>query len=382
MLMAIPDQYSATVGMIGAGQLARMTHNAAIDLAVRLEVLARSEDDPAVLAGAPFRLGSPQDPDAIKRLASEVEVLTLDHELVSNAALVEASAAGVSVIPGPDALLFAQDKLYSRTALLDLGAPVPAFAPVESLDDVAQFALSHGWPVVMKIRTMGYDGRGVVVLDTADEAAAVLEQGGDWMVEEHVAIQNELALLVARRPSGDARTYPVIETVQIDGICHELVMPADVAPGLADAAIELGLDLVRAIGAAGMIAVELFLTDAGELLVNEFALRPHNSGHATIEGSVTSQFHNHLRAILDWPLGDTALTAPAVAMVNVLGNAQPGVAMRSLSKALEVEGASVHLYGKGERPGRKIGHVTALGSSQAQALSIARRAAEQLKGDV
>lgn len=363
--------------MIGAGQLARMTQRAAIDLAVRLEVLAASETDPAVLAGAKYRLGSPHDEHAIKGLADDNDVVTLDHELVSNAALVEAHANGTAVFPHPDALRYAQDKLFCRDALREMDAPIPAFDPVSGIGDVEAFAGEHGWPVVLKARTMGYDGRGVVVVQNLEIAAEVLERGGEWVVEEHIDIETEIAVLIARRPSGDARAYPVIETIQFDGICHELVMPARIESEVSAQAIDLGLDLVRAIDAHGIVAIEMFITSDG-LLINEFATRPHNSGHATIEGSVTSQFHNHLRAVLDWPLGDTRLLAPAVAMVNILGSDEPGLAMRSLPQALDIEGANVHLYGKAERVGRKIGHITALGETPELALSVARAAAARV----
>jgi 5-(carboxyamino)imidazole ribonucleotide synthase len=234
--------------------------------------------------------------------------------------------------------------------------------------------------VVLKMSTMGYDGRGVEIVRDPSEAAAVLSGDGVWVAEQMLDLSIELAVVVARRPSGDEMTYPVVETVQEGGICRELVMPARIDAELAESAIALARDVVAAIGAAGIVAVEMFVTTDGDLLINEFATRPHNSGHATIEGAVTSQFHNHLRAVLDWPLGSTRLVAPAVAMVNLLGRGHD-LAMANLPLALEVEGASVHLYGKEERLGRKIGHVTAMGDSPDQALTTARRAAAMLGGE-
>lgn len=365
--------------MIGAGQLARMTQRAAIDLAVHLEVLAASPDDPAVLVGAPHRIGSPLEKHAVIGFAEGNDVITLDHELVSNEALRTVQAAGISVVPDPDALRYAQDKLYARTRMASMGYPVPAFARVDDVAAVEYFASEHGWPVVLKMSTMGYDGRGVEIVSGPDEAASTLEGGGVWVAEEMLDLAIELAVVVARRPSGAEVTYPVVETVQEDGICRELVMPARVDAAVAASATVLAMDAVAAIGAAGIVAVEMFVTTDGSLLINEFATRPHNSGHATIEGSVTSQFHNHLRAVLDWPLGSTQLVAPAVAMVNVLGRGTD-LAMANLPLALDVEGASVHLYGKEERLGRKIGHVTALGASPEEALARARKAAAMLGG--
>ncbi len=366
--------------MIGAGQLARMTQRAAIDLAVRLEVLAAREDDPAAAIGTAHLIGSPDDRDSIMRLAANNDVVTLDHELVPNDVLSELIDAGHRVVPDPAALIYAQDKLVASSRLLQADVPIPRFRAVATAGDVEDFASEAGWPVVLKAIRMGYDGRGVVIVDDTEAATAVLADGGPWMAEELVDLAMELAVLVARRPSGDAITYPLIETIQADGICRELVMPARVDTATAERAIDLALDLVGAIGAAGIVAVEMFLTTDGELLVNEFAMRPHNSGHATIEGSVTSQFHNHLRAVLDWPLGDTSMRAPAAAMVNILGAGETDLTMRSLPQALEVAGASIHLYGKGEREGRKIGHVTALADDAEEALQIARRAADRLKG--
>lgn len=366
--------------MVGAGQLARMTHRAAIDLAVRLEVLAATEHDPAVVAGSPFRIGDPLDASAVAAFGDELDVLTLDHELVSGEGLRRVAERGISVVPSVAALRFAQDKLFARGELARRGAPVPAFRRVESLPDVEAFASEHGWPVVLKLATMGYDGRGVEVAPDATAAEAIIGREGTWLVEEHLDLAIELAVLVARRPSGGFVTYPVVETVQRDGICRELVMPARAPDEMLDRAIALAERAVTEIDAAGIVAVEMFVTTDGRLLLNEFAMRPHNSGHATIEGAVTSQFHNHLRAVLDWPLGSSELTAPAVGLVNLLGSGPDGVAMRNLPCALEIEGASVHLYAKEERVGRKIGHVTALGSTAEAALSVARSAAAILGG--
>jgi 5-(carboxyamino)imidazole ribonucleotide synthase len=365
--------------MVGAGQLARMTQRAAIDLGVHLTVLALREDEPAVTAGASHRLGAADDPAALRRLAEGVDVVTLDHELVDAATLAAIEAHGVPVRPSARALRVAQDKLVARETFAALGLPGPAHVVASDEAGVEALAATYGWPLVAKARTGGYDGRGVEVV--ADHAAleAVLARGGEWIVEQRIDIALEVAVLVARRPGGETVVYPVVETVQRDGICHELVMPARVGPDVAERAVGVARRVAEGIDAVGILAVEQFVTPAGEVLVNEIAVRPHNSGHATIEGCATSQFTNHLRAVLDWPLGGTDLQARVAVTVNVLGVDDADVAAR-VPDALAVPGARVHLYGKASRPGRKIGHVTVLGADAEEALRAARRAAAVLTG--
>jgi 5-(carboxyamino)imidazole ribonucleotide synthase len=365
--------------MVGAGQLARMTHRAAIDLDVELTVLAVRDDEPAVSAGARCRLGAPDDGAALTSLAREVDVLTLDHELVDGTALARIAASGTPVRPSPAALRAAQDKLVARETFADLGLPGPAHADASDPAAVAALAEAHGWPLVAKARTGGYDGRGVELIADADALRSVTARGGDWIVEQRVAIATEVAVLIARRPGGEHVVYPVVETVQREGICHELVMPARVDVAVQQRAIGLAVRLAEGIDAVGILAVEQFVTPSGEVLINEIALRPHNSGHATIEGSETSQFANHLRAVLDWPLGPTAQLAPFAVTVNVLGVDERDVAAR-VPRALAVPGARVHLYGKASRPGRKLGHVTVLGEDASDALVAARLAAAILTG--
>ncbi len=379
---AVPSTRPATarVGMVGGGQLARMTHAAAIDLGIDLYVLAVHPDEPAALAGAVTRLGAPDDLEALRAFAVEVDVVTLDHELVSDEGLAALAASGHPVRPSASALLYAKDKLHARTGLAALGLPVPPFAPVATVDEVTAFASQHGWPLVCKATRGGYDGRGVEVVDDADAAAAVLARGGEWMVEAHVDIAVEVAVVTARRPGGEHVTYPVVETVQQDGQLVELVQPARIAPDVAARAVALGTQVAEAVDGVGIVAVELFVGPDGALTLNELALRPHNSGHATIEAATTSQFHNHLRAVLDWPLGDTSLRAPAAALVNLLGPEGPDRIAERLPAALEVSEAAVHLYGKASRPGRKIGHVTVLGEDAEVALARAREVADVLVG--
>jgi len=365
--------------MVGAGQLARMTQRAAIDLGVHLTVLAVRDDEPAVTAGASYRLGRADDPAALTALAAAVDVVTLDHELVDVATLAAIEARGIPVRPSPRALRVAQDKLVARETFARLGLPGPAHVVASDSDGIDALVATHGWPLVAKARTGGYDGRGVEMV--ADRAAldAVLARGGDWIVEQRIEIALEVAVLVARRPQGETVVYPVVETLQRDGICHELVMPARVAADIAERAVATALRIAEGIDAVGILAVELFVTSDGAVLVNEIAVRPHNSGHATIEACATSQFTNHLRAVLDWPLGGTELQAGCAATVNVLGIDGSDIAAR-VPAALAVQGARVHLYGKDARPGRKIGHVTVLGEDAEQALLAARRAAAILNG--
>src|SRR5690349_10720688 len=354
--------------MVGGGQLARMSHQAAIALGQSLRVLAASPGDPAALVCADVHLGSPDDLDALRDLARGAEAVTFDHEGVPGELLRTLQAEGVAVHPRPDALLHAQDKLVMRRALEGF-AGTPEYVEVADPADVDGLAARTGWPVVLKAVRGGYDGRGVWLLDGPDPAlvAQLLASGTPLMAEQAVTMRRELAVQVARSPYGQAAAWPVVETVQRDGQCVEVLAPApDLDPATAAAAQELALRIAAVLDVTGLLAVELFDTDgtAAGLVVNELAMRPHNSGHWTIEGARTSQFEQHLRAVLDYPLGATEPTAPVVAMANVLGAAAP-VAM-SLDERVHhlfarFPDVKVHLYGKAERPARKIGHVTALG---------------------
>jgi 5-(carboxyamino)imidazole ribonucleotide synthase len=373
------------VGMVGGGQLARMTHQAAIALGQSLHVLAVSPDDPAALVSPNITLGSHTDLDALAAFAKGCDVLTFDHEHVPGELLQKLVDQGVNVRPGPDALLHAQDKLVMRRKLAALGLPVPPFAQVESVDDVVTFATEHGWPCVLKAARGGYDGRGVWMLNGPDSAGELvprlLEWGTPLLVEERVTMRRELAALVARSPFGQGGVWPVVETVQVNGICVEVLAPApDMTEDAAQAAHELALRIASELDVVGVLAVELFDTPEG-LVINELAMRPHNSGHWTIEGARTSQFEQHLRAVLDYPLGATDVMAPAVVMANVLG--APNAPSMSPDERLHhllarFRDAHVHYYGKQERPGRKIGHVTMLGATMADVRERAKLAAHWL----
>ena len=359
------------VTMIGGGQLARMTHQAAIALGQTLRVLAASPDDPAAQVTPDVVIGAHTDADALRRAAAGADALTFDHEHVPTELLEKLVADGVNVAPPPSALIHAQDKLVMRRRLEALGAPVPRFAEVTEVADVDAFAARVDAPIVVKKVRGGYDGRGVTLTEDLAEArtvaAAYLADGTDVLVEERVDMRRELAALVARSPFGQGAVWPVVQTVQRDGICVEVVAPA---PGLdaelSSAASQLALRLASELGVVGLLAVELFETVDGKLVVNELAMRPHNSGHWTMDGSRTSQFEQHLRAVLDYPLGDTTPIAPITVMANVLGAQQtPAMSMDERLHHLfaRLPEAKVHLYGKGERAGRKIGHINILGAA-------------------
>ncbi len=367
------------VGMVGAGQLARMTHQAAIPLGLSLRLLAASADDGAALVAADVTVGDFSSYPTLLGFASGCDVVTFDHEYVPGELLRQLEAAGHRVLPGPDALLHAQDKRVMRERLAGLGVPVPRWRPVTAAEDIIAFAAGE-WPVVTKAVRGGYDGRGVWLVEGPERARERVATGVELIVEERVPLVREISALVARSPYGQLATWPVVETVQRDGICVEVLAPA---PGFPDAravaAQRLAIGIAHELGVVGVLAVELFDTGA-DLLVNELAMRPHNSGHWTIEGSLTSQFEQHLRAVLDYPLGATTPTAPAVAMANVLGGPAGGAGIDERLHHLFAmdRGVKVHLYGKSLRPGRKIGHVTVLDDDMDRARHRATRAASQL----
>jgi len=369
------------VGMVGGGQLARMTHQAAISLGQSLRVLAESPDDSAALIAADVRIGSHTDLAALREFAKGCDAVTFDHEHVPGEHIRALEDEGVKVFPAASALVFAQDKGEMRERLSGLGAPVPRWRRVTSASDISDFAAEAGWPVVAKATRGGYDGRGVWMLADSAAAADLLATGTPLIVEERVPLRRELAVLVARSPFGQVAAYPVVETVQQDGICVEVIAPApDLPENRALDAQQLAIDLANELGVVGLLAVELFETATG-ILVNELAMRPHNSGHWTIEGARTSQFEQHLRAVLDYPMGSTTLTAPAVVMANVLGGPAGGISIDERVHHLFAEdpAARVHLYGKTVRPGRKIGHVTVLGDDLATVRARAARAARWLQ---
>jgi len=372
------------VGIVGGGQLARMSAAPAAALGIDLRVLASAPDESAAQVIHDVVLGRHDDMDALRRLADGCQVVTFDHEHVPPAHLEQLEAMGVAVRPGPSALFHAQDKVHMRQALTDIGIPCPRWRVVSALDHVESFAADVGWPVILKTSRGGYDGKGVWrVADSAaaaDVLAVPLPAGAQWLAEECIDFVQELSAQVARSPHGQAVAYPVVRTVQKDGICAEVVSPA---PGLSgDRAVEaqeLALRIARDLNVTGMLAVELF-DDGTDLFVNELAMRPHNSGHWTIEGARTSQFENHLRAVLDLPLGSPEAVAPYAVMVNILGGDVPDLYSAYRHVLARDPGLKVHLYGKAVRPGRKVGHVTVIGHDLDDLLARGRHAADYFTG--
>lgn len=372
--------------MIGGGQLARMTAEAATALGIGFRVLAEQVTDPAAQVVRDTVIGSHLNRDDVLAFARECDVVTFDHEHVPLDILEALTDRGVAVRPGPGALFHAQDKAHMRAALTSLGAPCPRWSLAESGADVAAFAETVGWPVVLKTSRGGYDGKGVWVVEDRAAAERIITEasapGVQWLVEQHVPFTRELSAQVARSPHGQAVAYPVVQTRQIDGICAEVVAPApDLADDVAVQAQRIALQIAQDLDVVGMLAVEMFDTGAG-VLVNELAMRPHNSGHWSIEGSVTSQFENHLRAILDLPLGSPALRAPNAVMVNVLGGEIPDLYAAYKHILARDPHLKVHLYGKQVRPGRKIGHVTLLGDDVEELLARGRHAADYITGTI
>jgi len=375
-----------------------MTCEAASTLGVPTVVLAARQDDAAVTAAGDVLIGAATDGGALRALAARTDVITFDHEQVDLDVLGDLERARVTLRPGLETLRIAVDKAEMRTRLADAGIAVPPFdvlgvaggagrSPNELVAAITRFAATNGWPVVVKAARGGYDGKGVWPVADEEAAREVCERAArdatPLLVETHVDIDAELAVVVARGADGQSAAWPPVETAQVDGVCREVRYPGDLDPALAAASASLAREVASVVGAVGVLAVELFAT-RGRLLVNEIAARPHNSAHWTIEGAVTSQFENHVRAVLGLPLGDTSPAASHVASVNVFGaaaDANPadfaGPAGR-LAAALGVRGAHVHLYGKAVRPGRKLGHVTVCGDDPDDVRSRAWTAAKAL----
>lgn len=355
-----------TVGVVGGGQLARMMAPVAINLGVKLHVLAEAEDVSATTA-ATFTVGDYKDYDTLAAFADDVDVITFDHEHVPTEHLQRLQEAGVALAPGPGALVYAQDKLVMRAKMAELGLPQPAWRSVASVDELLTAGEEIGFPVVLKTPRGGYDGKGVWVLDSADEA----RQTHDWfdgdhsalLVEAKVDFRSELSAQIARSTTGETVTYPVVETIQTDGVADIVKAPAPQLDATTDHAARSAAETIaEGVGVTGMLAVELFHTpdtDAG-FMINELAMRPHNTGHWTQDGALTSQFEQHLRAVLGLPLGATDPVAPYTVMKNYLGAENHDLYGAFPLAMQKYPAAKIHAYGKSVRPGRKIGHVNVL----------------------
>lgn len=375
------------IGVVGGGQLARMMAPPAVELGIELRVLAEGPDVSAVAAVANSTVGDYTSLEDLTAFAKGVDVLTFDHEHVPSEHLRALEEAGVNVQPRPEALRHAQDKLVMRAAVDRLGLPNPRWRAVSSLVELRDFGSEVGWPVVLKTPRGGYDGKGVRIIDSSDHA----DEAADWftgpalLAEEKVAFARELSALVARSPGGEALAWPVVHSIQVSGVCDEVIAPAqDLPVGRAKAAAEAALRIAEELGVTGVMAVELFEVPESEFgfLINELAMRPHNSGHWTMDGSITSQFEQHLRAVLDLPLGDPSLVGGVVVMKNILGGDNPELYSAYPAALLAEPAAKIHTYGKSVRPGRKIGHVNALGlegDTTAQVRERAERAAAILR---
>lgn len=368
---------NTVVGVIGGGQLARMMVPPSINLGLDFRVLAESEGVSAKIAA--WIVGDYTDLDTVLAFAQQCDVITFDHEHVPQHILGELVRRGIAVHPGPHALIFAQDKLRMRERLTELGIPVPGWVRAVSAADVDAFLAEYGDRVVAKTATGGYDGKGVRVITSSADVAdwvAALAPGEGILLEELVEFRRELAQLVARRPSGELALWPVVETVQQDGVCSEVIAPAPHSQGrIGDVAAQIAADIATGLDVTGVMAVELFETTDDRILVNELAMRPHNSGHWSIDGSTTSQFEQHLRAVLDLPLGATGMTEPWSVMVNILGGpAEGGLSSRYPRAMATHPTVKIHSYGKESRPGRKVGHVTASGDDLAEVAYQARGA--------
>jgi len=370
-----------TIGILGGGQLARMTVLAATRLGLKTIVLEDHADSPAGQLATYEVVGHWSDDEALAHFANAADIITLENEFVDANVLQRLEAQGKPVWPSALTIAQIQDKLRQKEALVGAGLAVPKFAAISSATDIEAFAANYGWPLVLKARRNGYDGRGNWTLKSPADIGEGLQRLGaperELMVEAFVPFERELATLVVRGQDGQVVTYPVVETVQINHICHSVTAPANIRPDVAELAARIAQKAIVAIGGVGLFGVEMFLTAGGEVLINELAPRSHNSGHYTIEACACNQFENHLRVLLGWPLGSTELIAPA-AMVNILGRHTGPAVPKGLEKALAVPGANVHIYGKRQsRPGRKLGHVTVLapGRVAADALQLAEQAA-------
>ena len=373
------------VGVIGGGQLARMMTVPAINLGFEIKVLAETKDSSASLATT--TVGDYTDLKTVLDFAEGVDVITFDHEHVPLHILEALESQGKSVQPPSKALAHAQNKLVMRKALDKIGAPNPTWRAVSSKEQLDEFILEFGPEVIVKTPIGGYDGKGVRVVRAASDVSdwldpsALSNLGGELLAEEKVLFTRELAQLSARNQSGEFKAWPVVETRQKDGVCSEVLAPApNVSKELLSESMKIAELISSSLGVTGNLAVEMFETKDGRLLVNELAMRPHNSGHFSIEGSTTSQFEQHLRAVLDLPLGDTSMDQIAV-MVNLLGVSNDRDFVENYEIAMKAfPEAKIHAYGKSPRIGRKLGHITVVGRSLDSALAIANKARSAVLG--
>jgi 5-(carboxyamino)imidazole ribonucleotide synthase len=372
------------LGVVGGGQLAKMTALAALQLGCEVVVLERNNYSPAAQLATHSLVGDWDDPEALLKLAEQVDVVSIENEFLDPDALEVIERAGRKLYPSTATLRRVQDKFIQKQTLTQAGLAVPKFSAVENPRQLAAFGNEFGWPVVLKTRRNGYDGKGNFTVTTESEINLAWHSlGGDrnaLYVEAFCPFTSELAMIITRGVDGSVAEYQVVETVQHNHICHLVRAPAPVPTEIATKAASLALQAITAIDGVGSFGVEMFLTHDGEVLINELAPRVHNSGHYTIEACVCSQFENHVRAVLGWPLGSTAMVSPAAVMVNLLGESRGPGAPRGMERALGISGAHVHVYGKAmSGVGRKMGHITAVATNLEDAEAIARQAAESIQ---
>ncbi|GAA5227735.1 5-(carboxyamino)imidazole ribonucleotide synthase [Paeniglutamicibacter antarcticus] len=351
----------------------------ALNLGFELRILAEGPDVSAARCVADAPVGDYKDLATLREFARGLDVMTFDHEHVPNEHLQTLIAEGVNVQPRPAALIHAQDKLVMRAAIAELGLPNPAWAAVETVDELVAFGDRIGWPIVLKTPRGGYDGKGVRMLDDARQARAASDWFGNGalLAEDKVDFSRELSALVARTPSGEAQGWDVVHTIQVNGVCDEVIAPAkDLPEEVSRAAAAASLKIAEAFGVTGVMAAELFETpgEGAGFVINELAMRPHNTGHWTMNGSITSQFEQHLRAVLDLPLGSTDALAETTVMKNYLGGANQELFTAFLAALAAEPRVKVHAYGKSVRPGRKIGHVNVVSEPGESVDSLRARA--------
>ena len=374
------------LGILGGGQLARMTAYAAFRLGMHVHIMERFADSPA--GGIAHRevVGGPEDHDLLRSFAAECDVVTLESEFINEELLMVIEESGSLLFPSSASVGKIQDKLIQKQTMQDAGIPVAAFKGVQTPEDAAHFGEEYGYPFVMKSRRGGYDGYGNATVCTPDEIISGWEKitagelRNEIYCEAFVSFTKELAVMVTRGRDGSVALYPVVETVQQQHICHLVTAPARIPGKVAVKALEYAQQAIEAIDGVGVFGVELFLTESEDILVNELAPRPHNSGHYSIEGCVTSQYENHIRAVMGWPLGSTALRANGVAMVNVLGREEESGAVANYADVLRNPDLHMHIYGKKQsRSGRKMGHITVLAGSVEEAEKTALEAEAKLQ---
>lgn len=368
------------VGVIGGGQLARMMHPAAIAMGIELRVFSETENSSA--RSATTKVGDYTNLDELKEFCKGVDALSFDHEHVPVALLAELEKSGVAVRPGSQALIHAQNKLVMRNKLASLELPMPAWQEIKSEEELENFIALHGPEVIVKTPIGGYDGKGVRVVSEVSQVADWFSQldsiGGALLAEQKISFTRELAILSARNPSGEFKTWPLVQTTQISGVCAEVIAPAPGSPNI-ELAIEIARRVSEGLDVVGVLAVELFETQSGDLFINELAMRPHNSGHFSIEGSTTSQFEQHLRAVLDLPLGETALVAEHAVMLNLLGVDDSNTFVERYQHAMAIApNTKFHSYEKSARKGRKMGHLTIVGNDLESMLKEIRSAHQVL----